>query len=55
MSDIDKIISDMAVEKEVAKEVSNKGKKAGKSLRKKQTSTYGTWVANSFPKRIWQS
>jgi hypothetical protein len=29
MSEIDKIISDMAVEKEVAKEVSNKGKKAG--------------------------
>jgi hypothetical protein len=55
MSEIDKIISDMVVEKDVAKEVSNKGKRLRKSLRKKLTSTYGTWVSNSFPKRIWQS
>ena len=55
MSVIDKIISDVAVEKEVATEVSNKGKKLKKSLRKKQTSTFSTWVANNFPKRIWQS
>ena len=53
MSEIDKIISDVAVEKDVATEVSDKGKRVKKSLRKKQTSTYGTWVANNFPKRIW--
>ena len=55
MSEIDKIISDVAVEKEVAKEVSHKGKRLRKSLRKKQTLTYDTWMANNFPKRIWQS
>ena len=55
MSEIDRLISDVVAEENIAASPSDKGKKSKMPLRKIRISTFGTWVANYFSKRTNQN
>jgi hypothetical protein len=55
MLEIDRLISDVVPEKDVAEAAIDKGKELKRPLRKIEILTFGLWVANNFPKRIYRS
>jgi hypothetical protein len=55
MSEIDRLIPDLVAEKDVVATPSDKGKELKIPLQKIIISTFGTWVANNFPKRTYQN
>jgi hypothetical protein len=55
LSKINRLISNVVAEKEVAAVDSDKGKRLMKPLQKERNSTYGTWATNSSLKRTYRS
>jgi hypothetical protein len=55
LSEIDKLISDVVVEKEVVAKFQTRERKLMKPLQSDRISTYSTWAANNSLKRTNQS
>jgi hypothetical protein len=55
MLEIDRLISDVVPEKNVAEASTDKGKRIEDTSPEDKISIFGTWVANNFPKRIYQN